>query len=179
MACRDRFTCVGAFLLLALTLSITGCGDLLSLHALYTQADNVFDATLEGRWETDEDLLLVQRKGDLYELTAHSKKDDPSESDKYEMHLVDIKGVRFADLLGHDSVGHMFLKVQVAEDQLRIAFFDSEWLRQRIPHEEADIDNGKKLAVLTVNTPQLRSLVGKFAREPKAYDDGMIFRRAK
>ncbi len=139
----------------------------------------MFDAPLEGRWETDEDLVLVQRKGDLYEVTLRSKKDDPSKSAQYEMHLVDIKGVRFADLLPQDAVGHMFLKVQVGENQLRIAFFDSEWLRQRIPHEEADIENGKKQAVLTVNTPQLKGLVGKFAREPKAYDDGMTFRRAK
>ena len=60
---------------------------------------------------------------------------------------MNIGGVRFADLLPFDSIGHMFLKVRVTEGQLRFAFFDSEWLRKRISHEETDLpsqsDNGR------------------------------------
>ena len=66
-------------------------------------------------------------------------------SDKvnYEVHLVDINGVRFADLLPEDQIGHLILKVLVADGRLRISFFDSEWLRQRVPHEEADMGKGQ------------------------------------
>jgi hypothetical protein len=35
--------------LLAATLLVTGCGDLVSLHALYTSQDRVIAAELEGR----------------------------------------------------------------------------------------------------------------------------------
>ncbi|MBK5260263.1 MAG: hypothetical protein JJE51_11760 [Thermoanaerobaculia bacterium] len=156
--------------LVAATLLVTGCGELLSLHALYTAQDRVFDARLEGQWESEGVRLLVQREGDLYNVTWQSKK-DPSDFAKYEVHLVDINGVRFADALWVDAIGHMFLRVRVTEGQLHLAFLDSEWLRSRTSHEEADVDQGRKQAVLTVGTSQLRKVVGRFAREPKAYDE--------
>jgi hypothetical protein len=141
---------------------MVACGDLLSLHALYTTQDQVFDAAVEGQWENEDDRLLVRREGDLYNVTWQSKK-NPSESAKGEVQLLDINGVRFAD----------------AEGQLHLAFFDSKWLRQRISHEEADLDQGKKQAVLTAGTSQLRKWVGRFAREPEAYDDKeLVLRRS-
>jgi hypothetical protein len=138
----------------------------------------VFDATLEGRWEDDDDLLIVGRTGDGYNVTIQSRK-NPSEQEKYEMHLIDIGGIRFVDILPMNGVGHMFLKVRGAEGQLRVAFFDSEWLLQRLPHEEVDVANGKKQAVLTVRTAELQKFVEKYALEPKAYDDETAFRRPK
>jgi hypothetical protein len=164
--------------LLGAGLLITGCGDLLSLHALYTEQDNVFDPALEGRWENKDELLIVQRESPGYIATLQSKK-TPSELLKYEVRLVEIKGVRFADILPVDAVGHMFVRVRVTDDQLRIAFFDTKWLRQQVPHEEADVAEGKKQAMLTAHTPELRSLVARYASEPKAFDDGMEFRRMK
>lgn len=164
--------------ILSATLFMTGCGDLLSLHALYTNQDHVFDSALEGRWEDDDDLLTVERAADGYNVILQSKK-DPSEPAKYQVRLVDLAGVRFADLLPEDQIGHMFLKVAVTGGQLRVAFLDSEWLRQRVRHEEADIENGRKRAVLTLPTPELRRLVAKYAAEPKAYDQGGVYRRAK
>ena len=170
---------LGGLALLTSALLMVACGDLLSLHALYTTQDHVFDAALEGPWENEDDRLLVRREGDLYRVTWQSKK-NPSDSAKYEVHLVDINGVRFADALWVEAIGHMFLRVRVTEGQLHLAFFDSKWLRQRISHEEADMDQGKKQAVLTAGTSQLRKLVGRFAREPKAYDDKeLAFRRSK
>jgi hypothetical protein len=74
----------------------------------------------------------------------------------------------------------MFLRVQVTSEQLRLAFLDSEWLRKRVPHEEADTNRIGKQAVLTVSTPQVRALVAKYAREPRAYDEHeVVFDRAK
>lgn len=168
--------------LLGAALLMTGCGDLLSLHALYTSQDNVVDPALDGKWENKDDVLIIQRfarlASDFYEVQLQSKK-DPSEAAKYEVRLVNIGGVRFADLLSNDIIGHMFLKVRVTEDQLHFAFFDSEWLRQRIPHEEVDLVNHRKQAVLTAKTPELRNLVAKYASEPKAYDEELTYRRTK
>jgi len=164
--------------LLGAALLITGCGDLLSLHALYTTQENVVDPAIEGKWENKDNLLTVERVADFYEVKLQSKK-DPSESAKYEVRLVNIGNIRFADLLSADIIGHMFLKVRVTGDQLHFAFFDSEWLRDRIPHDEADLVNHGKQAVLTAQTPELRNLVAKFASQPKAYDEEMTYRRAK
>src|SRR5436309_1927353 len=89
-------------------LLMIGCGDLLSLHPLYTGQDRMFDTMLEGRWESNgDDLLFVDRAGDAYEVTLQSKK-DPSEQSKYEARLVDIGGIRVADLIPMDAIGHMF-----------------------------------------------------------------------
>jgi hypothetical protein len=72
----------------------------------------------------------------------------------------------------------MFLKARVAEGQLRVAFLDSEWLRQRVPHEEAEVAKGKKQAV-PAGTPQLGKLVERYASEPKAYQEEIVFHRPK
>ncbi len=171
-----RSIAIPAFL--GAVLLLTGCGDLLSLHPLYTDGDRAFDAKLEGRWETEDDFLLVNRAGDSYEVTLQSKQ-NPSEHSKYEVRLVDIKGIRFADILPMDAIGHMFVKMSVTESQLRIAFFDSKWLRQRVPHEEVSAAKNNKQAVITARTPQLRKLIEKYASEPRAYDEEIVFRRPK
>jgi len=164
-------------LVVAAMLLLTGCGDLLSLHSLYTAEDNVFDAALEGLWENADDHLLVERQGGFYNVTLVSTK-NPGSSTKYEVHLVDINGVRFADLLEVDTIGHMFCRVRVTDGQLSLAFFDSPWLRQQVPHEGAEVEQGKTRAVLTIHTPQLRETVARFARDPKAYDPKeLLFRR--
>src|SRR5262245_57955387 len=129
-----------AWALLGAAFLTAGCGDLLSLHALYTAHDNVVDPSLEGAWESKENRLIIQRGADFYEVRMEPK-EEPAEATKYEVRLVNLGGVRFADLLAQDMVGHMFLKVRVTGDQLAFAFFDSQWLRKRIPHEEADLVN--------------------------------------
>ena len=166
--------------LLALAgLLLTGCGDLLSLHALFTPQNQVFDGLIEGQWENSDNVLLVERSGDRYDATLQSRH-DPADKTQFEVHLVDIAGVRFADLLPEDQIGHMILKVQTVDSRLRLSFLDSEWLRQRVKHEEAEVGRGNKQAVLTERTPQLRALVAKYAREPQAYDkDDVVFEHAK
>jgi hypothetical protein len=171
-----RLAGLSAFILAALWSA--GCGDLLSLHSLHTRQDQVFDAAIEGRWENDDDILEVHRAGDAYQLTLQARKvsDPPT---KFEMHLVDLNGVRFADLLPEDHLGHMILRVRLSEGQMRVDFFDSMWLRDRVPHQDADIENFRKQAMLTQSTAQLRSLVAKYAREPKAFADEVVFKKAR
>jgi hypothetical protein len=156
----------------------TGCGDLLSLHPLYTDPDRVFDTAFEGRWENDDEFVLVNRSESTYRVTIQSKT-DASDKSEFEAVLVDVKGVRFVDLIPEDGVGHMFLKARVADSRLHLAFFDSEWLRRRIPHEDVEVARGKKQAMLTGRTPQVRKLVEQYALEPKAYDDEIVLRRAR
>ena len=163
---------------LGMALLMTGCGDLLSLHPLYNEQERLFDAALEGTWENEDDVLRVERADDAYEVTIQPKK-NASELMKFEARLTDIKGVRFADIINMDGIGHMFLKVGVSEGKLRIAFLDSKWLLARVAHEEAEVSSGQKQAVLTARTPQLRKLIEPFVLEPKAYDEGSTFQRPK
>jgi hypothetical protein len=154
-----------------------GCGDLLSLHPLYTEHDRVVDPALEGRWEDDDNLLTVSREGTAYEVTLQSKT-SPSEQQRYEMRLVDIGGVRMADILPTGGIlGHMFVKVRVSAGELRIAFLDSAWLRERIPHEDVPVAKGNSQAVLIARTSALRKQVKKWAAVPQAYGDELAYRR--
>ena len=164
--------------LLGAALLISGCGDLISLHGLYSVEDDVREPKLVGKWENKHGLFTVERIGGYYEVTLQPKPVG-TESTKFEMRLVDVGGVRFADLLPPESVGHMWLRVRLNGDELRVAFFDSEWLRQRLPVELADLVNHRKQAVLTAKTPELRTLVAKYAAEPKAYDDDIVYLRSK
>jgi hypothetical protein len=164
---RARQQIVPALPVVAVTLMLAGCGDLLSLHSLYTAQDRVFDPALEGRWLHEDTILTVERDANFYKLTTQSNK-DPAKPDVWEMRLVDVGGVRFADILESEGgVGHMILKVSVAGSELRLAFFDSKWLRDRVPHEEAEVSNGDHLAVLTMSTADLRRLVEKYAPSPR------------
>ena len=158
---------VAIYLILAIFTS--GCGDLLSLHALATDSTRVFDPAIEGAWQNDDEELRVARAGDHYEIVFHPRK-PPSEDVRWEAALTDLNGVRFADLLGPDTIGHMFARVQANTGELRLVFFDSEWLRARVPHEEADLQDRRKQAVLIASPPQLRRMLAKYVREPRAYD---------
>jgi hypothetical protein len=154
---------------LILALLANGCGDLMSLHALSSPPSLVWDPAIEGRWKNEDQQLNVMRAGDHYQITLLPKR-RPSEDVQWEATLTDLGGVRFADLVPPDTIGHVFARVQVSSSELRLAFFDSEWLRQRIPHEEADLQGSRKQAVLIAPTPQLRRMLEKFVREPRAFD---------
>ena len=158
-----------AALCVILALSASGCGDLLSLHALASPPLRVWDQAIEGTWQNDDQQLSIARASDHYEITLHPKRQGAEEA-RWEATLTDLNGVRFADLLAPDTIGHLFARVQVKGGELRLAFFDSEWLRQRVPHEEADLQDARKQAVLTASTPQLRRMLAKFVREPRAFD---------
>jgi hypothetical protein len=159
-----------AALCLIFALVASGCGDLLSLHSLDSPQTRVWDPAIEGRWDGKDEQLAVTRSGDHYQVILHSTR-PVEEGNRWEATLTDLNGVRFADLLAPDTVGHMFARVQVNEHELRLTFFDSEWLRERVPHEEADLQDARKQAVLTASTPQLRKMLAKFAREARAFDN--------
>ncbi len=173
--------CLG--LLLAACTVMVGCGDLLSLHALGTKSDQVFDPAIEGKWENADNSISVKRSQDMYELLLQARPATKREPTKFELHLVDIhvdiQRVRFADLLPADQIGHMIIRVRQSGGQLHLAFFDSEWLRQNAPHDEADIELGRKQAIFTIPTPQLKKLVAKYALEEKAYDKEIVFNRPR
>ena len=152
------------------------CGDLLSIHALYTAEDRITDPALEGLWQNDEDRLIVTREDDGYRAMLQNKK-TPTDAKNYDVHLVDIAGVRFADLLEEDTIGRMIVRVRVADGQLRLAFMDTKWLRERVAHEEAVIGPHRTQAILTLRTPELREMVARYAKEPKAFDEETVFRR--
>jgi hypothetical protein len=163
--------------LAASSIATTGCGDLLTLHALYTKQDQVFDPAIEGLWESKDDLLMVKRSEEGYEVALQAKGINVAPS-RYEAHLTEIGGVRFADLLPDEHIGHMIVRVRSEAGALKLAFLDSQWLRDRVQHENAETEDSDTQAVLTLRTPQLKNVVAKYATENRAYDEEVEFTRA-
>ncbi len=162
----------------AAALAACGCGDLLSLHPLYTAEDRILDPALEGRWENEDYRMTVTRDGPAY-LVKHEPRSGPSEVQEYEMRLVDLGGVRMADIiLTGGELGHMFVRVRVSDGELRFAFLDSDWLRGRIKHEDVAVARGNTMAVLVARTPALRREVQKYANVAEAYDEELVYKRA-
>ncbi len=162
----------------AAALVACGCGDLLSLHPLYTEQDRILDPALEGRWENADDRMKVMRDGFAY-LVTHEPRSGPSEVQEFEVRLVDLGGVRMADIiLTGGQLGHMFIRVRVSDSELRFAFLDSEWLRGRIRHEDVTVARGNTMAVLVARTPALRREVRKYAAVPEAYGEELVYKRA-
>ena len=163
--------------LLPLLLLTSSCGDLLALHTLQLPSDRVTEPALEGRWENDNMAFTVQPSAGLYYVHLVGKR-DPSEPRDYHVRLVELNGVRFADLLWTEALGHMVARLTVSGAELRVAFWDSKWLRDRVPHEEADVNNNAKQSVLTAPTARLRALVSQYAKDPRAYDpQELVFHR--
>src|SRR6185295_16027176 len=91
---------------IAASLAGSGCGDLLSLHALYTAKDQVLDPAIEALLADQYSWLMLERENSGYRLTITSNR-DKKEITKFEAHLVDIAGVRFADIIPNEGIGHM------------------------------------------------------------------------
>jgi hypothetical protein len=162
---------------LGLALATAGCGDLISLHPLCAPGDRVLEAALEGRWENEDNVLTVTRAGSAYEVALRGKT-APIAEQEYEVSLLELGGVRMADLvLSSGEIGHMFVRVRVKEGDLRFAFLDSAWLRQRLPHEAAEVAKGNTLAVLVAPTGELRKQIEKYVRVAEAYDDEIVYQR--
>jgi len=153
----------------------TGCGDLLSLHPIYTAQDQKFDPVVEGRWESDDDVLIVKRASNAYEFTIQGKRFGKVAAREYEAHLVDIGGVRFVDMIPTQSLGHMFAKLRVSGGKMTINFLDSKWLIEKIPHEMSEVAKNETMPVVTMKTEALRMVVTQYAAEAKAYDKDMVF----
>jgi hypothetical protein len=162
---------------LAVATLMTGCGPTLSLHPLYTDKDLVSDLPLEGKW-TDaeaEEVWAVRKSGDGYEATSPGA----SDPEKVEIHVVRLGELRFLDITSKGSPslavpGHMFAKVWMAGEELRIQVLDCDWLKQKIresgfPHVELEDEQ----VILTAPTPELQKFALLYAAEPKAFGSDM------
>jgi hypothetical protein len=170
------------FGLLALigTLFFTSC--LSSLHPLYTKESQVFEATLLGTWEKDDQSFLFEKAGkkDYYKLTHTDKKEN--EITESEAHLVKLGDHYYLDFQRWTDYGdlfdfsllaprldvHNFARVVWNDQQVEIIFFDGEKIgelleqrRIRIKHEKIGLEE----FVLTAQSEELQEFVRKYSDE--------------
>ena len=170
-----------AFLVLALAAILPSC--IPSLHPLYSEDKLVFREEIIGEWKNSEETWSFSKgDGKYYEL-VFSDKDEQSE---FKAHLVRLGDHYFFDFYNTknrctDDDGmaiapmlatHSFAKVAFGQNDMKLYFFDIEWLEKlfeqrkiRIKHEVMEED----IIVLTAPTAELQEFVRKYAEEEQAF----------
>lgn len=157
---------------------MAGCGPVLSIHPLYTQANLVSDLPLEGSWaqQDNRQLWQVHKSGDGYEVIA-TEASDAASVQKFDVHLLRLNEFHFLDIASQSPPdlaisGHLFAKIWMAGPDLRVALIDSDWMAQMMEAGVAPqaVTGPRKQIILTAPTSELQKFVSLYALEPKAFD---------
>jgi hypothetical protein len=167
----------------AIALLLAGCV-VPSLHALFTDEDLVFDPNLIGTWakEGEEDTWTFQEgAGKAYKF-IYTEKETPAE---FEAHLGRLDKFLFLDTYPeepeiendlyklHLIPAHIFFKIWVKDDTLRLAALDPDWLKNMIDQKKVNIahERVEDSIVLTASTKALQEFVLKYAEDAEAFSD--------
>jgi hypothetical protein len=184
-----------AVLLLCL---LAACGPVLSIHPLYTDKDAVFDPALVGTWVDPHDsssapIIFERSSNNSYKAITRLDK-DTSVDQIFEAHLVKLNGRLFLDAvqtknrisgqeedMGIAVPGHMFARVSIEGDSLRLDLLDQDWIKDQlatgktsIGHEEVDGD-----IVLTASTSKLQEFIVEHAGDKGAFEQSAPLQRKK
>ncbi|HXW57276.1 MAG TPA: hypothetical protein VEJ67_16115 [Candidatus Cybelea sp.] len=184
---RTRLLLAGTMLALV---ALSSCVPVFSIHPLYTDKDVVFDPHLLGTWfeppsSDDHSVVMFERLNtDAYTISITDPTKQPSPVETYQAHLVQLNNRLFIDAVQSDIkvggdnalvlavAGHMFGRISLGEDGLRMSFLDDEWIEKAlrdgmisIPHETTDDGT----PVLTATTLELERFVLAHADDAKAF----------
>ena len=168
--------------MLASTVLMTGCLTL-SVYPLYTAKDLVTDIPLEGKWTdpTAKEIWEFSKGGDTYVATSPTD----SHPEPVTLHVVRLGDQRFLDLTANETPslaveGHLFGKVWVKGDELRIQLMSSTWLEKKAREAGlAFLELPNKDLLLTAPTADLQKLVLRYADDPAAYDEPTVLKRMR
>lgn len=197
--------CLSSVAILALVLLLAGCGPASSLFPLFIGGDKEFDERLLGEWRFQETASFKHGE-DSYRMVFRKSADGT----EYEVTLFDfdVKGmnvataarlVRLADFLFIDFgtanadkrkfreipfpaiESHMFGRIQLAKDSVRIDLLDDDWVKKQ--------NEASKLAlaivqtadgqVISASTEELRKFALEHAEDAKAFSDPYSLSRTK
>jgi hypothetical protein len=185
--------------LIATTLLLAACAACIpSLNPFYTSKDVVFEDRLLGEWQEkdkpqDPEIWKFE-KGDpkAYKLLVTEEKGKHGE---FNAHLFKLKEHYFLDLIptGCDYAtnqadlvafsmfaGHLLAHVAQLQPQLKIAFFDFDWLHKQLTNNPSLLDHHREgdSIVLTASTRDLQRFVLKHLGPGELFDKpGELVRR--
>jgi hypothetical protein len=193
---RKRWqSCLTVGAVLACVMMLCSCEPELSVHRLYTSDEVVFEPNLVGSWvaaEPDENsgimqMDIVKAGANGYEITFTMQDTPTAQVAKisFDAHLVKLHGRLFIDVVqtalqidGKPSErqiavpGHMFGKISVDGQNLRMSFLDDDWVAREIKSGGLSIDTedeGFQPAVLTASTAELQKFVVDHADDEQAF----------
>jgi hypothetical protein len=161
-----------------------------SVNPFYTAKDLVFDPRLVGEWRGKEEA----DEGEIWKFETDTNKtyqliisEKEGKQGKFKAHLLKLKNEQFLDLIPTDCdyadkqaelvafsmfPGHLLVRVVQLEPELKLAFFDFDWLQKHLeanPKSLAHHQEGERI-VLTATTKELQKFVLKHLGEGELFD---------
>jgi hypothetical protein len=161
-----------------------------SLNPFYTEKDLVFDARLTGTWQEkregqEADVWRFEKSGDkTYKLAMTDKEGKQGE---FTAHLFKLKQDYFLDLIPNDCnyatnqtdlvawsmyPGHLLARVPQIEPELKLAFFNFDWLYQQLTNSPSVLAHHREgdRVILTATTRELQHFILKHLSEGELFD---------
>ncbi len=169
-----------------------------SFYPLYTEKDLFPNEILTGKWTDDDSTIWtfehpykgekIPKNIDSTSYILHTKDTDNKES-KFSVHIIKLGGYYFVDFYLEDFPGgedidlasfhivpvHTFAKLEVKENELKLNWFNPDWLKKLIEENKIRIhheDNGDYI-LLTAKPGELQKFVTKYVDTEEAFDDGI------
>jgi len=174
------------------------CSCIPSVNPFYTDKDVVYDARLLGEWQEKDksdnpDVWKFESTTNkTYKLTVTEKE---GKQGRFNAHLFQLKQEYFLDLIPDDCnyatnqadlvaasmyPGHLLVRVPQLEPELKLAFFDFDWLQKHLEKNPKALAHHKEgdHIVLTAGTRDLQRFVLKHLGEDELFvkPDEMIRR---
>jgi hypothetical protein len=172
------------------------CACIPSVNPFYTAKDVVFDTRLLGEWQEKDKTnnpdvwKFESATNKMYKLTVTEK---GSKQGEFDAHLFKLKQEYFLDLIPADCnyatnqadlvaasmfPGHLLVRVPQLEPELKLAFFDFDWLQKFLEKNPKALAHHKEgdHVVLTADTRDLQKFVLKHLDELFEKPDAMVRR---
>lgn len=170
-------------------LVLTGCEgggpqtpDLLSLDPVATDQEVTVDSQLVGAWESSDSgdqACLILRNGDKGYHIAYFGGGSPV---GFDGRLFQAGNARLLELTPTDGddfhvKGHALARIWMDGGKLRWAFLDTEWLMQQASQLSNHMADNHML--LTAPGSMVRSFIGKYAEDDRAYANPVTWQKAQ
>ena len=124
-----------------------------------------------------------------YILTYTTKEDSVQYVSEFEIHIIKLKGVYFLDFYlknypEEENIGlssfhlipvHTFAQLLITDKQLKIKWFDPDWLEKLIKENKIRIrhEQDNDIILLTAKPQELQKFVSKYVNSEDAFKEGL------
>jgi hypothetical protein len=166
-------------LALACAVSLTGCSSLVSLNPFVSDEQAVMDPALLGIWSTQDgkETYWVRQDGTGYAIRYVTE----SETFQFKARLMAADDVKILDLVSANEDPfqipvHTPLRVWTEGGTLRIAFLQSDWLKEQAGRQIPTAATKNRL-VMTAPGEIVGKFLVKMGADPKACEEPDVLRR--
>lgn len=177
---------IRAILIILTTALFAGC-PVRSVFPLFTEKDAVFNPSLIGTWESEDETYTFEKLQEKnYRLAIRPKKEN--DSALYVVWLGKIGARWFLDSYPivnseeyHYFSMHLFTRMDLNGDTLRIASLEADWLSKMIDEKKMQFTHvlrGNEV-ILTGSTTELQKLLATIGGTGEAFPNENVFIKTK